>query len=146
GQVLRGSHRHSTYEELLDMRSRIEAFQNKNLNTIIWLNQKMSGWIHALEAVEVTPVAEDGSFKFKLWNDKFVESDKAYSYLTVTADAKMMYDDGIKVRELHSGGIAKENDGEMLDISEKLQEYFTNLNAEVEADEEFEEDTEEVAE
>jgi hypothetical protein len=35
-----------------------------------------------------------------------------------------MYDDGIKERELHSGGVAKENDGEMLDISEKLQKHF----------------------
>lgn len=126
GRILKGSIRHSTYEELLEMRSRVEAFQKLNLNTMVWLNQKMSGWIHALEAVEVTPVAEDGSFKFKFWNDKFIEVEKAHSTLTVTADAKMIYDDGIKVRELHSGGVAKENDGEMLDISEKLQEHFRN--------------------
>jgi len=125
-KVFRGSYRHSTYEELLDMRNKVEAFQKLNLNTIVWLAQKLSGWIHALEAVEVTPVAADGSFTFKFWNDKFIQTDKAYSTMTVTADAKMIYDDGIQVRELHSGGVAKENDGEMLDISENMQNYFQN--------------------
>jgi hypothetical protein len=139
GKVLRGSIRHSTYEELLEMRSRVEAFQKINLNTIVWLNQKLSGWIHALEAVEVTPVAEDGSFKFTFWNDKFTEVDKAYSTMTVTADAKMIYDDGIHVRELNSGGVAKENDGEMLDISEKLQEYYRNKVQTSDIEPEFEE-------
>ncbi len=140
GAVLRGSYTHSTYAELLEMRNRVEAFQNLNLNTTVWLAQKLSGWIHALEAVEVSAVAEDGSFKFKFWNDKFIQTDKAYSTMTVTADAKMIYDDGIKVRELHSGGIAKENDGEMLDISEKLQAYQENLeqNQDVESDDEEE--------
>lgn len=128
GRVLRGSVKHSTYTELLEMRDRVEAFQKLGLNTIVWLNQKMSGWIHALEAVEASPVAEDGSFKFKFWNDKFIEADKAYSTMTVTADAKMIYDDGIKERELNSGGVAKENDGEMLDISEKLLKYNQNLS------------------
>jgi hypothetical protein len=121
------------------MRSRVEAFQKINLNTIVWLNQKLSGWIHALEAVEVTPVAEDGSFKFTFWNDKFTEVDKAYSTMTVTADAKMIYDDGIHVRELNSGGVAKENDGEMLDISEKLQEYYRNKVQTSDIEPEFEE-------
>jgi hypothetical protein len=139
GRILKGSYRHSTYEELLAMRSRVEAFQKLNLNTMVWLNQKMSGWIHALEAVEVTPVAEDGSFKFTFWNDKFTQVDKAHSTLTVTADAKMIYDDGIAVRELHSGGVAKENDGEMLDISEKLQEHFRKQDENTENDPESEE-------
>lgn len=142
GRVLKGSYRHSTYAELLEMRSRVEAFQKLNLNTMVWLNQKMSGWIHALEAVEVTPVAEDGSFTFKFWNDKFVEVAKAHSTLTITADAKMMYDDGIVVRELHSGGVAKENDGEMLDISEKLQEHFRNEQEPGEVGPDFDESSE----
>lgn len=145
GRILKGSIRHSKYEELLEMRNRVEAFSKLNLNTVVWLNQKMSGWIHALEAVEVTPVAEDGSFKFKFWNDKFIDTDKAYSYMTVTADAKMMYDDGIQERELHSGGVAKENDGEMLDISEKLQKHFeSQIETETESEEEPESSDEEL--
>lgn len=121
-RLLLGTLRHSTYEELKVLRNRVEAFQKLNHNTMVWLAQKLSGWIHALEAIEVTPVAEDGSFTFTFWNDKFKDPEKAISTLRVNAEGEMTYDDGIEVRTLHAAGITKENDGELLDIAESLSE------------------------
>lgn len=119
-RLLRGTLRRSTYEELKVLRNRVKTFQKLNHNTMIWLAQKLSGWIHVLEAVEVSAVAEDGSFSFLFWNDKFKDPEKAYSTLMVNAEGEMTYDDGIKVRKLHAAGVTKENDGELLDIAESL--------------------------
>lgn len=124
--MLRGTLRHSTYEELLYLRDHVEAYAKEGLNTMIWTAVKKSGWIHVLEAVEASPVDENGDFKLKLWNDKSMEEAKMYSYLTVTKKGDILYDDFIDpTRVMHSAGVTKENDGEIRYLGENLKKFLT---------------------
>jgi hypothetical protein len=121
--LVRGVFKSSAYEELLLMRKKIEDFKNLNLNTMIWLSQKHSTWIHALEAIDVTPVQADGSFKVTFWNDKFLQPEKATSSITVNLDGSIHYDDGIEKRILNAAGVTQENDGEYLKMGENLKSF-----------------------
>jgi len=122
-ELIRGVFKSSAYEELLLMRKKIEDFKNINLNTMVWLSQKHSSWIHALEAIDVTPVQVDGSFKVTFWNDKFLQPEKATSSITVNLDGSIHYDDGIENRILNAAGVTQENDGEYLKMGENLKSF-----------------------
>jgi len=128
GDMLAGSLKKTSYEELLELRDRVANFSKLGHNTIMWLTVAKSTWIHVLEAVDVSDVDEEGSFTFKFWNDKFLELDRAYSIMTVTKSGEMTYDDGKTVRKINAAGITDENDGEIRYLGENLREFFTSSN------------------
>lgn len=121
--LLRGTFKRTPYETLLQLRDRIARNAELNHNTMVWLSEKKSSWIHVLEAYEVSAVAVDGSFEIYFWNDKFLDLTKAHSKLMVSGDGKLTYDDFIQTRVLHAMGITRENDGEMLLLSERREQY-----------------------
>ncbi len=123
GTVIKGNHVHSKYEELLSMRERIEKNAKLGHNTLVWLSERHSGWIHSLEAIEASPVDENGTFTITFWNDKFTQLDRAKSTLVVTGDNLMIYNDTILTRELNAGGVVRENDGEMMFMANKVKEF-----------------------
>ena len=123
GDLIRGVFKHSSIEDLLQMRTRIENNVALGHNTMIWLSEKHSSWIHVLEAIDVTAIGEDGSFLVTFWNDKFIELERAKSYLTVKADGSLFYDDTIVKRELNAAGVTAENDGELKFFAEKLTTF-----------------------
>jgi hypothetical protein len=123
GKLLRGVFVHSTYEHMLDVRNRVEKNRELGHNTMMWLAQKSSSWIHALEAIDASPVQVDGSFKITFWNDKFLNLDKARSELLVLADGRLIYYDTLIERELNAAGVTDENDGEMKYMSQKFKEF-----------------------
>jgi len=120
GELVRGVFRKSKMEELLEMRTRIEFNAKLGHNTMIWLSERHSTWIHVLEAIDVSPIQVDGSFTVTFWNDKFTELDRARSVLTVQADGSIHYDDTIEKREINAAGVTADNDGELKFFSEKL--------------------------
>ncbi|MFZ4713978.1 MAG: hypothetical protein ACOYL6_09715 [Bacteriovoracaceae bacterium] len=126
GKLLKGAFVHSTYEEMMDVRDRIEKNKQLGHNTLMWLSQKKSSWIHALEAIDATTVQEDGSFKITFWNDKFINLDRAQSSLLVLADGRLIYNDTIVERELNAAGVTDENDGEIVYMSQKLKEFCSS--------------------
>ena len=128
GDMLAGSLKKTSYEELLELRDRVANFSKLGHNTIMWLTVAKSTWIHVLEAVDVSDVDENGGFTFKFWNDKFLELDRAYSIMTVTKSGEMTYDDGKTVRKINAAGITDENDGEIRYLGENLREFFTSSN------------------
>ena len=121
--LLRGTFKRTPYETLLALRDRIQENALLGHNTMVWLSEKKSSWIHVLEATSVSPVAADGSFEIIFWNDKFLDLTKAHSKLMVSGTGKLTYDDFLETRLLHAMGITRENDGEMLLLSERRSEF-----------------------
>lgn len=121
-QLLKGVLRASTYDELKEMKHKIDAYSALGLNTMIWLSVKFSTWIHVLEAIETSPVQSDGSFRIRFWNDKFITGENVFSYLTVSGDGEIFYDDGIERRKINAAGVTKDNDGELLMMAQSLQD------------------------
>jgi hypothetical protein len=127
--LFRGVFKRSDYLELLEVKNRIDRFAQMGLNTNLWLSVRHSSWIHVLEAVSTSNLSHDGSFVITLWNDKFVEVHKAYATLTVAANGDLTYDDGIEVRNVNAAGITRENDGEIIHIAQKIQQFCKeNIN------------------
>jgi hypothetical protein len=128
--LLRGVFKATTKDELLKMHSRLTQGLSLNLNMMVWLSQKHSSWIHVLEAIDVTPMNRDGSFKITFWNDKAISIDKARSTLDVNADGSLHYQDGFHPRNINATGISAENDGEYRAIGENLKSFcqeFSNF-------------------
>lgn len=121
--LLRGTFKKTSYEALLSLRERIVQNAALNHNTMVWLSEKKSSWIHVLEAYAVSEVSSTGEFKIYFWNDKFLDLTKAHSILTVSGDGKLTYDDFLQTRVLHAMGITKENDGEMILLSQRRKEF-----------------------
>lgn len=123
--LLLGAIKKTSYEDLLEMREKVDQYSKLGINTMIWTGVKKSTWIHVLEAVEVSPIAEDGSFVFKLWNDKSLEADKTYSYLKVAPNGDLIYEDFIDPpRIMNAAGVVKENDGEIRYLGENLRSFL----------------------
>lgn len=121
-ELLRGVFRASTYDELIAMKDKVDIYSVLGLNTMIWISVRHSTWIHVLEAIESTPIQSDGSFRITFWNDKFTEGENVFSYLTVSGDGELFYDDGIQKRKINAAGVTKDNDGEILKMAKALRQ------------------------
>ncbi len=126
-ELLTGVFRSSTYEELIVMKDKVDIFSSLGQNTMIWISVKNSTWIHVLEAIESTPIQSDGSFRLTLWNDKFTNGENVFSYLTISGDGDIFYDDGLSRRRINAAGVTKDNDGEMLKMALSLADLDLTL-------------------
>jgi hypothetical protein len=122
-RLLKATVKKTNYKSLLETRNRLEYFLQHKINPLVWLTQKLSTWIHSVEAIAVTPVREDGSFTITFWNDKSHEGVDVYSFLDVDANGNMIYRDLEKPRPINGFGIVKENDGELQHIYEQWQDF-----------------------